>query len=70
MANATNTLQAPPRETVNLGARYRFKLNDHAVLLRAQAQNLLNDYGWQVSSSGGFTYSNGRTYMAQLVIDI
>ena len=70
MANATNTLQAPPRETVNLGARYRFKLNDHTVLLRAQAQNLLNDYGWQVSSSGGFTYSNGRTYMAQLVIDI
>jgi iron complex outermembrane receptor protein len=70
MANPLNTLVAPPRETINLGGRYRFKVDGHALLLRAQMLNLLNDYGWQVSSSGGFTYSSGRTYMAQLVFDI
>lgn len=70
VANAKNTLSAPPRQNVNLGARYRFQVDGHPVLFRTQAQNLFNDYGWQVSSSGGFTYSNGRTYIAQLVMDI
>jgi iron complex outermembrane receptor protein len=70
MANPLNTFVAPPRETINLGGRYRFKVNGHPMLIRAQLQNALNDYGWQVSSSGGFTYSSGRTYMAQLVFDI
>lgn len=70
MANAKNTFLASPRETVSLGARYRFQVKGHAVLLRAQGQNLFNDYGWLVSSSGGFTYSSGRTVTAQLVIDI
>ncbi len=69
MADPLNTFVAPPRETINLGGRYRFKVAGHAMLIRAQLQNLLNDYGWQVSSSGGFTYSSGRTYMAQLVFD-
>ena len=69
VANARNTLSAPPRQNVNLGTRYRFKVDGHPVLFRAQAMNLFNDYGWQVSSSGGFTYSNGRTFMAQLVMD-
>lgn len=70
MANPLNTFVAPPRETINLGGRYRFKVDGHPMLIRAQLQNALNDYGWQVSSSGGFTYSSGRTYMAQLVFDI
>lgn len=70
MGNAANTLIVPPRETVNLGARYRFRLDGHALLLRAQIQNLFNDYGWQVSSSGGFTYANSRAGMVQLVMDL
>ena len=70
MANASNTLVAPPRATLNLGTRYRFHLDGHAMLLRAQIQNLFNDYGWQVSSSGGFTYANSRSIMAQLVVDL
>lgn len=70
MGNAANSLVAPPRETLNLGSRYRFKLDGHSLLLRTQIFNLFNDYGWQVSSSGGFTYANGRTYMAQLVVDL
>lgn len=70
MANAANTLQVGPRETINLGARYRFGFAGAHWLLRTQISNLFNDYGWHVSSSGGFTYSNSRTYMAQLVADL
>lgn len=69
-ANAANSLKAPARESVALGTRYRLKLGDQPVLLRVQATNLFNDYGFQVSSSGGFTYSAGRTFVAQLIADI
>jgi iron complex outermembrane receptor protein len=70
VGNAANTFYAPPGETVNLGFRYRFELAQHSALIRVQAQNLLNDYRWQVSSSGGFTFSSSRTYVGQLILDI
>jgi len=70
VGNADNTLFAPPGETVNLGFRYRFGLANHSALIRVQALNVLNDYRWQVSSSGGFTYAGSRTYMGQLILDI
>lgn len=70
VGNALNSFFVPSRETVNLGFRYRFPIRTSHALLRVQAQNLFNDYGWQVSSSGGFTYTNSRTYLAQLIMDI
>ena len=70
VGNAANTFSVPAGETVNLGFRYRFDLAHNSALFRMQAQNLLNDYRWQVSSSGGFTYANSRTYVAQLIMDI
>jgi iron complex outermembrane recepter protein len=69
-ANTANTLSAPPRETLALGTRYRFKLGALPALIRIQATNIFNDYGFQVSSSGGFTYSAGRTFITQLVVDL
>jgi outer membrane receptor protein involved in Fe transport len=35
-----------------------------------QVTNVFDEYGWLVSNSGGFTYSPGRTYVAQLAFDI
>lgn len=69
VGNAANTLYAPARTTVNLGARYRFKLAGAQWLLRPQLLNAFNNYGWQVSTSGGFTYSNPRTLTLQLAAD-
>jgi iron complex outermembrane receptor protein len=69
MANASNSFSAPARETYNIGARYRFDVLRAKVLLRFQVKNLLNDYGWIVSPSGGFTYSGSRSVLAQLVAD-
>ena len=70
VGNVANTLEAPPRENVNLGMRYRFKLAGGNWLARAQVINLFNDYGWNVSSSGGFTYSPQRSVILQIVADL
>lgn len=69
VANAANSFTAPARATINLGGRFRFDLGNNKSLLRLQITNLFNHYGWQVSSSGGFTYSASRTVTAQLLID-
>lgn len=67
--NAANTLVAPPRTTFNLGARYRFKAAGADWLVRPVVLNVFDEYGWNVSSSGGFTYIPPRTLTLQLVAD-
>jgi iron complex outermembrane recepter protein len=69
VANAANSFTAPPRETIGMGTRYRFSAGATKLLLRAQVQNLLNDYGWRVSSSGGYTYTLPRTFNVNLTAD-
>ena len=69
VGNAANTLYAPARTTVNLGARYRFKLAGGDWLLRPVLINAFNNYGWQVSTSGGFSYTTPRTLTLQLAAD-
>ncbi len=67
--NAANTLAAPPRTTLNLGARYRFKLTGADWLVRPVLLNVFDEYGWNVSPSGGFTYIPPRALTLQLVAD-
>ena len=67
--NALNTLTVPSRESLNIGARYRFNMLGKKALIRPQVQNLFNDFGWEVSSSGGYTFAKSRTFITQLVID-
>lgn len=68
--NAANSFAAAPRETVNLGTRYRFKLGSAKLLLRGQVTNIFNDFGWKVSSSGGFTHTLPRTFVVNLAADL
>lgn len=63
VANAANTLSAPPRTSIDLGARYRFDWGKTKFVFRPQVHNLFNHYGWNVTPSGGFTYT-GRRYVA------
>ena len=69
VGNSANTLSAAPRSVVNLGARYRFHMGPGAFLLRPLVQNLFDGYGWQVSTSGGWTYTAPRAFTLQLVAD-
>jgi iron complex outermembrane recepter protein len=68
--NTANSFTAPARTSIGLGTRYRFKLGKAKLLVRAQVNNLLNDYGWKVSSSGGFTYTQPRGFVLNLAADL
>lgn len=69
-ANAANTLTIPARAVVHLGMRYRFKIGDKPVLFRAQVSNVTNTFGWNVSSTGGFTPNGSRRFLISLSADI
>ncbi len=69
VGNSANTLYAAPRTTLNLGARYRFKLGKTDLLFRPLLQNVFDNYGWQVSTSGGWTYTAPRSLILQIVAD-
>jgi iron complex outermembrane recepter protein len=68
-ANIANSFAAPPRETLALGSRYRFKVRDTKILIRAQITNITDAYGWKVSSSGGFTYTPPRSFTLNVAAD-
>jgi iron complex outermembrane recepter protein len=67
--NAANKFTAPPRQTLALGTRYRFQLGSAKLLLRAQVQNVFDEFSWRVSSSGGFTPNTPRTVQINLAAD-
>ncbi len=69
MANIANSFRSPARETVAIGARYRFNLGTTKLLFRGQVTNLLNDYGWRVNSSGGFSFTLPRSFTVNLSAD-
>ena len=69
-ANATGTLRIPARAIVNLGARYRLKVADRPVLIRALVSNVTNTFGWNVGESGGFTPNGTRRFTLSLSTDI
>lgn len=69
MANAANSFSAPPRTTLDIGARYRFEFGKAKFVLRPQVRNLFNNYGWQVTTSGGFTYTPRRAIGINLLVD-
>jgi iron complex outermembrane recepter protein len=68
-ANLANSFMAPSRTTLGVGTRYRFKVGKTQFLVRGQIQNVADDYGWKVSSSGGFSYTLPRTFLLNLAAD-
>ena len=69
-ADATNSLSVPSQLSFDIGARYRLDLADIPVVVRPRIQNLFNEYSWNVSSSGGLTYSDPRSISLQLLADL
>jgi iron complex outermembrane recepter protein len=69
-ANSTGTLRIPPRAIVNLGMRYRTKISDRPVLVRALVGNITNTFGWNVDGTGGFTPNGTRRFTLSISTDI
>ena len=55
--------------TVDLGARYRFKLAGKAATLRGQVTNLFDAYAWNVSSNASFRFIDTRRFLLNLAAD-
>ena len=65
-----NRVTVPPREQVNIGGRYQFRLATHNATLRVQVQNLLDDRGFNVAGSGVYGQNSGRYVTGYLAIDV
>lgn len=68
--DAANDVRVPARTIVDLGARYRFRLGRVPAVLRVQATNLFNTYGWDVEGNNAFVYIQSRQVIARLAMDI
>lgn len=69
-ANSANTMRVPARSVVHIGGRYRFKIHDKPVTLRAQLANVFDAYGWNVISGSAYTYNAPRRFMLYLASDL
>jgi iron complex outermembrane recepter protein len=69
VANLENSLSIPARATIDLGARYRFKIGKSPATLRMSVTNLSNVYGWRVFSGGGFKANAPRTASLSVTAD-
>lgn len=62
-------LRVPAFSTVDVGARYRFRVGDAPVSVRALVANVFDDEGFQSSSSQTFTLRDRRRFSLQVSAD-
>jgi iron complex outermembrane receptor protein len=67
--DAANAVRVPARTIVDLGMRYRFRLGEAPAVLRVQATNLFDAYGWDVRGNNAFSYVEGRQVSARVTVD-
>jgi iron complex outermembrane receptor protein len=68
-ASRQNLLKAPPRTTLDLGARYRFKIAGAPATLRFTAANVFDQYGFRVVAGGVLIPNAQRRYSVTLAAD-
>ena len=67
--DALNRVRVAPYTLVNIGLRHRFKVMDATMVLRLQATNLFNSYGWEVAGNNAFVYAQSRQLLARITAD-
>ncbi|MEO5495092.1 MAG: TonB-dependent receptor [Sphingomonas sp.] len=65
-----NLVSLPPRATVSLGGRYRFKLAKKNATLRLQVANVFDNRGFNIAGPGVYGGNNGRFITGYLAIDV
>jgi len=55
--------------TFDIGMRYNFRVNDVPASFRAQMQNVLNTFAWNVNPSGNFGTHSPRKFRLSLAAD-
>lgn len=69
--NSTNTLSIPAWTRVDLGARYRFKLEERDITLRVNLENVANKAYWASASTSNSYLTQGtpRTLKVSATVD-
>ena len=68
-ANRVNSIQLNANTTLDLSARYTFKMFDTSASARLRVMNVTDAYGWTVNSAGSYSATSSRRFTAQLVTD-
>jgi iron complex outermembrane receptor protein len=69
VGDALNRVRVDPFTTLDVGVRHRFKMGDRSAVVRLQATNLFNTFGWEVSGNNAFIYLQSRQVLARLAVD-
>lgn len=69
MGDALNRVRVGAYATVDLGLRHRFQVGEAPAVLRIQATNLFDSYGWEVAGANAFVYTQPRLVSARLTVD-
>jgi iron complex outermembrane recepter protein len=67
--DARNNVRVQPITTLDLGVRHRFRIGGQQAVLRLQATNLFNAYGWEVAGNNAFIYTQSRQLIARVAVD-
>lgn len=69
-ANRLNTLRISSITTLDLGARYNFKVSDISASVRLDVRNVTNVFAWTVAgASGRYSTEPARRYIMRLAAD-
>ena len=69
-ANRLNTFKIPSATTLDVGARYNFKVKDVSASLRFDVRNFTDAFGWEVAGASGlFTPLEKRRFIVRLAAE-
>lgn len=68
-ATRDNLVQLPPRMLVNIGGRYRFRIDGRNATLRISMANAFDEYAFELRGVGTYDFIAGRVVSAYLTTD-
>jgi iron complex outermembrane receptor protein len=69
MASSDNRLSIPARSTIDLGARYRFRIGRAPATLRFAFGNITDKFGWRTNQSEVFLTNAPRSFSITIAAD-
>lgn len=69
IGDTRNEVRVRPYTTVDIGLRHRLTIAGAPAVIRVQATNVLNSYGWEVAGDNAFIYTQPRQAIARLAVD-
>jgi iron complex outermembrane receptor protein len=69
-ASRDGLTQVPGYTLIDLGTRYRFQIGKAPATLRVLAENITDEFTWEIYGSNSFGLTDGRRFSAQLAADL